>query len=299
MKNTYSGKTFSASQSGIRISLFSLLALVAVFIVYGYTVSPVNYPSSSGVGKSTTQLATGVFLILFTSISGMVYGVYRIGLAEKIRVDSLPITSPNLSSVFFIIVDIMSHKKYRRVFLITSISYALFFSFVSQIIIFSPYTSFSQLYQVSIPSVKITTCCNFPGFVPILSAYLLDNLIVLIIPINVLLVVIISFLVGVNLTVTLYVFQHNSMRNNRNKSTSCLGAVGGALSGLFTACPICAGTLFSIVLGIIMGLSSLSAVTLTVLTPYQALFIFISIPMLLLSSYITAKSIRTSYRYPT
>ncbi len=291
MENSTSIRPRTFTQPGVMIIALSTFALVSVFILYSFIVSPVNFASSHDVVSSTINLALAVFVTLFASIIGIGYGIYRMSLLAVNKVHALSINNHERLGTFLIIANILSRKKFRRIFYLTSISYAIFFSMVSQIIIFRPDISFAQLYAVSIPSVNITTCCNFPGFVPMLSVYLLDNLIIVIIPINLLVVVLLSVLVGINITLTVCMFQERR-RTPKGNRLSCFTGIGGATTGLFTACPICAGTLFSTLLGLVTGMSSASAVTLSVLTPFQALFIIVSIPTLLYSSYVTMKNIR-------
>jgi hypothetical protein len=181
--------------------------------------------------------------------------------------------------------------------LVGIVAYALLFSFISQIIIFRPDVSFSHLYGVTIPSWKITPCCNAPGFVPMFTAYLSDNLIIFIIPVNLVLAVVLSTLVGVNIALSAYMFQNRAKKMNNKSNILYSGGLGGATTGLLTACPICAGTFFSMIVGLVIGASSASAVAgvvtaTTTLAPFQMLFIIISIPTLLISPYLTIKSLK-------
>lgn len=319
--------------SGIRISVFATVAIIIVFMLYGYAISPVNIGViSSRVNQSMANLGMAVILFLIGSLAVIGHGIYRICTSEKIKMkigtQFTPInvkTKDNnrssgiiLSLSLAIIADIISQRKiYQLVFFIVLLTYALLFAFVSQIIIFRPDVSFSHVYQVKIPSWLITPCCNVPGLVPTFTAYLSDNLIIFIIPINLILTVVISTLVSVNVTLALYIFQNknNNSNNSNSKSTknnnfSCFSGIG-ATTGLFTACPTCAGTFFSGVLGTIITAAGISgplsstAIGITtfttataILAPFQLLFIIISIVILLLSPYLTIKSkVQKRYYY--
>ena len=98
------------------------------------------------------------------------------------------------------------------------IAYALLFVFISQIIIFSPGISFSNIYHVRIPSCTIIPCCNMLSIIPTFTAYLSDNLIIFIIPINLILTVVLSTLVSVNMILTSYVFQNKQNNNGNSRS---------------------------------------------------------------------------------
>jgi len=63
----------------------------------------------------------------------------------------------------------------------------------------------------------------------------------------------------------------------------------GAATGLFIACPTCAGTFLSIFIGTASGIALSIA-----LTQLQTLFIAISIPVLLVIPYVMAKKLRNA-----
>jgi hypothetical protein len=63
----------------------------------------------------------------------------------------------------------------------------------------------------------------------------------------------------------------------------------GAMTGLFIACPTCAGTFLSIFIGTASGIALSIA-----LTQLQTLFIAVSIPVLLVTPFVMAKKLRNS-----
>jgi hypothetical protein len=290
----------------IRISLFATFAIIVVFALYGYIISPLHIGIiSSKTMQSMSTLGLAVLLFLAGSLVVIGHSVYRMCLAEKMKVQSSSIdvrNGYNKGKFLPILVDVISQtKRYRLVFIIVLFAYALLFAFISQIIIFRPYVSFSHVYQVTIPSWIITPCCNPPGLVPTFTAYISDSLIVFIIPINLILTVVLSTLVSVNMTLALYVFQNSRSKTTKNNSC-CFGGIGAA-TGLFTACPTCAGTFFFTIVGTIIsaaGAPSTLAAAATpaaavVLAPFQILFIIISIAVLLASAYLTINSIKKRY----
>jgi len=110
---------------------------------------------------------------------------------------------------------------------------------------------------------------------------------IFIIPINLVLVSVLSTLVSINITLASYTFKNRAKNINNNNSCFSSG-IGGAASGLFTAYPTCAGTFFSTIVGITTGTSTTtimsSAAFVTIPIMLQVLFILISIAILIISS---------------
>jgi len=308
-KEQLEGERISVRNSGIRILLFSTFTIIGVFVLYGYLVRPENFVFSSKIIQFISDLGMAVFVSLVGALFAIGYGIYLICMSERIRIietihpdNEVEIRkrsrrSSSMTQDFSIVVNIISQTKYLRLFLLVLVAYAVLFSFISQIIIFRPDVSFSHVYGVTVPSWKITPCCNAPGFVPMFTAYLSDNLIIFIIPVNLVLAVVLSTLVGVNIALAAYMFQNRTKKMNNKSNILYSGGLGGATTGLLTACPICAGTFFSMIVGLVIGASSASAVAgvvtaTTTLAPFQMLFIIISIPTLLISPYLTIKSLK-------
>ena len=281
---------------GIRIMLLATAGIIVVFALYGYRISPLNDndgTASLNVTKSLSNLGLTVILFLIGSLITIGYGVYRICLSQKMKqVQSVNTKRDIIMMTLPVIVDIISQRRrYQVVFVIVLLAYALLFALVSQIVIFKPGVSFSKIYQVAIPSWIITPCCNLPGLVPTFTAYLSDDLIIFITPLNLILTIILSTLVSVNITLALYMFQTSRSKNTANNS--CFSSVGIAM-GLFTACPTCAGTFFSTLTGLITAGTSgalATASTTSFIAPFQVLFIVISTSVLLVSPYLTIKAV--------
>ncbi|RMF28695.1 MAG: hypothetical protein D6752_07190, partial [Candidatus Nitrosothermus koennekii] len=150
------------------------------------------------------------------------------------------------------------------------IVYGIFYSFITNILVYRPNEVFSEVYNVSIPSYRIVPCCGTPGYMPMFVAYITEHFGMLVIPINLILMLIISTLVSVNITISVFIYRNKPKNVNANWLSSL-----GATIGLFTGCPTCAGTFFILLFG--LG----SSVSMALLAPLQSLFIAISIPVLL------------------
>jgi hypothetical protein len=122
-----------------------------------------------------------------------------------------------------------------------------------------------------------------------LTIYITDHFLILIIPLNVILATIVSLLVGFNVALSIFAFK---MKKSLQTKTTSLAAGIGATSGLFVGCPTCAGSLFSALLGI--GVAGAGGTSASVLAPFQTLFIAASIPALVVAPFLTARSIRSA-----
>ena len=125
----------------------------------------------------------------------------------------------------------------------------------------------------------MNVCCGEPGYMPTIIVYITEHVGLQIIPINLVLVIIVSYLVGLNTALAVKAISITK------KSGGVTGI--GAVTGLFVACPTCVSTFFALFIG------STSAVTFTViLTQLQTLFVGITIPILLLTPILIAKKIQ-------
>lgn len=263
--------------SGIRIVLLGLFSLVLTFIIYGRLTTP-SGEQPVMITPYLMNLANAVLTIIFLSLLFVGYGIYRIFKAEqRLKTDA--------NSLMSYITAAFLDNKYWKVMAISAIIYGIFFGFLSQIFIYRYDISFSE-QGITVPSVNVIPCCNMPGYVPMLTVFPTDHFLIMIIPINIILAVIVSVLVGFNISLALYAFKLEKAQNT--KRVSFVGSVG-AISGLFVGCPTCAGSLFSMLLGYSLG------TTMAVLAPFQTLFILISIPSLILAPFLIGRRIRSRY----
>jgi hypothetical protein len=263
--------------SGIRIVLLGLFSLLLTFIIYGKLTTP-SGEQPVMITPYLMNLANAVLTIIFLSLLFVGYGIYRIFKAEqRLKTDA--------NSLMSYITAAFLDNKYWKVMAISAIIYGIFFGFLSQIFIYRYDISFSE-QGITVPSVNVIPCCNMPGYVPMLTVFPTDHFLIMIIPINIILALIVSVLVGFNISLTLYAFKLEKAQNT--KRVSFVGSVG-AISGLFVGCPTCAGSLFSMLLGYSLG------TTMAVLAPFQTLFILISIPSLILAPFLIGRRIRSRY----
>ena len=265
---------------GLRIAFVGMISLILAFMVYSRFTMTAGEQLVMLTAELKT-LASGILAITFASMASITYGLVKIFKAEQQG-------SMNSDSLVYYITNAFSENKYWKVMVIAAIAYGIFFGFLSQIFIYRNDISFSQ-EGIAIPSINIVPCCNIPGYVPMFSAYVTDHFLVLLIPLNIILAVVVSGLVGFNTALGVYAFKISTKIRSTRK-ISFIGSVGAA-GGLFVGCPTCAGSFFSALLGFgVVGES------ITVLASFQTLFIALSIPVLIITPFLVARSIRTNYR---
>ena len=188
--------------------------------------------------------------------------------------------------------DNSNNKKFSMLFWSTAITYGLFFSVTSGTLIYSAHGLSQQFHIQSIPSTTIMSYGPV-GLVPTLAIAVSENLGFLVIPINLIIMLLVSTLVGFNAMISLYAFMNKPKKNKGTSSSpasslaySGLGLIGAG-TGLFTACSTCT-SLF--ILNFLLGsfASSIAAFT----AAFYTLFVAITIPLLLVTPVVTAIGIR-------
>jgi hypothetical protein len=225
----------------------------------------------------------------------------------------------NPSTLMYHVQHAIKSKKNKMLFLFMTIIYFVFFAFLSNIFIFFnadgtvfslfPKTLPNQTHSAnstqhdnskgenkendiqgltnqSYPKYNLIICCNSIGYVPMLILSINSTFSILLIPINFLLGVIISVLVGFNITFNIYLI---SQIKKLNLSKRNFFGIFGITSGLFIGCPTCAGSFFYS----LAGISSL--ITFSFLSVYQIIFVFLSVPLLVLSVMFMAKLLQKKY----
>ena len=247
--------------------IIGFAVIVTIFIIYS-SISDFSITADSL--QSMERLAIGFYVILLMSFGIIGYGVYRYHQRKVIENDH---------GVLSIIAKTTIDVKSRKIFIVTFIAYGMFFSLTAGLIVYQPDVIFSYHYDAIVPSAHMNACCGDPGYMPTIIVYMTEHVGLQIIPVNLVLVVIVSYLVGLNTTLAVKAI---SITRKSGGLTSI-----GATTGLFVACPTCVSTFFAIFIG------SSSAVTFTViLTQLQTLFVGITIPILLLTPVIIAKKIQ-------
>jgi hypothetical protein len=270
-------------ESGFRIVFVGFFSLIIAFIIY----SRLTAPSSELLrveSQELTGLAWSMLAITAASMASIVYGAYVIFRSEYIRTALSPTDN---SLVSFITSTAFSDQNFWKIMIFAAIGYGIFFGFLSQILVYRSDVSFTEK-EIRVPSVDLIPCCAPPGYMPMVTFYITDHFLILIIPLNVILATIVSLLVGFNVALSVFAFR---LKKSLQTKTSLAAGIG-ATSGLFVGCPTCAGSLISSLLGI--GIAGAGGTSASVLAPFQTLFIAASIPVLVIAPFLTARSIRSS-----
>lgn len=268
-------------ESGFRVLFVGFFSLIIAFIIY----SRLTMPSSELLrveSQELTGLAWGMLAITAASMASMAYGAYVIFRSEYIRTASSP-----TNSLISFITGVFSDRNYWKIMIVAAIGYGIFFGFLSQILVYRADVSFTER-GIEVPSLDLIPCCATPGYMPMVTLYISDHFLILIIPLNVILATIVSLLVGFNVALSIFAFR---LKKSLQTKTSLAAGIG-ATSGLFVGCPTCAGSLISALLGI--GVAGAGGTSASVLAPFQTLFIAASIPALVVAPFLTARSIRSA-----
>lgn len=169
-------------------------------------------------------------------------------------------------------------RRPRAVFAATLVVYGTAFALMSGTLVHQPGVSFSYHYGAEIPSVEVAPCCDAPGYMPKALIYVTDSVGLQVVPVNLVLQAVVSWLVALNMSIATVAL--SASRAGRSASGV------GAITGLFVACPTCAGTAASAMLGTAGGIALSVA-----LSQAQTGLIAISIPVLLATPILLARRI--------
>jgi hypothetical protein len=208
-----------------------------------------------------------------------------------------PSSSSSLSkpSIISIIANVAGNRSSFKIFLPVSIGYGVFYSIVSSMLIVRP-EGFHHSMGIIAPYAMIMT--HGPvGYAPSIALAITDYVGLLIIPINLVILCVVSALVGLNAILLAYAFINRPRKNalqadgsHRLDGSPFMVGVG-ASSAIFAVCPTCASLY---IFGILTG-SFASTIT-SFGVAFYGLFAAISIPLLLISPIVTAFSIRKALR---
>jgi hypothetical protein len=270
-------------ESGFRVLFVGAFSLAIAFIIYSQFTIPSSEPLRVE-SEELTGLAWGMLAISVASMASMVYGAYIIFSSEQIRTTT---TLGAAKSLISFITAVFSNRNYWKIMIVAAVGYGIFFGFLSQILVYRADVSFTER-GIEVPSLDLIPCCGAVGYMPMLTIYITDHFLILIIPLNVILATIVSLLVGFNVALSIYTFRMKKLLQTKTS----LAAGIGATSGLFVGCPTCAGSLISALLGI--GIAGAGGTSASVLAPFQTLFIAASIPPLIVAPFLSARSIRSA-----
>ena len=228
-------------------------------------------PGSLVLGFYEAQALSTVLVVL-----GL-YMVYRVLLTRR---------GDGSRTVPSVLGEALGSRQAVRVGAAAGLAYGVVYAFVSSIIAYQPTVNFGQVYEVTRPGWTTLTCCGDTGTVPKLIVYVSPalHLGMVLVPLSLLFLFVVPILVGVNVALSYYALRQSSFPMSGRWLVS-----SGAVVGLFTACPTCAGLFLASSLG---GVGTTLAVA---LAPYQLLFVAVTIPVLLLGPLFTALSVKRSY----
>ena len=258
--------------SPIRISVLGGFTIVASLFFYHSILF--NYPVETRNIEFLRQIAyvvLGLVLLgLFVSFAGATSYFMHRPLETDAVASSLTVMALSLA---------LNDKGSFRTFVLTASVYGLLFGFFSSFIVYRPLGIFSNTYGASAPSSLPILCCGPLGQMPQFVIYLTQQFAILIIPANIILLVTVSWLVGLNAGIAAFAYK------NRPETSGGRWLTGfGAIVGLFTACPSCAGFFLLTML----GLTGAVGLALTI-SSLQTVFIAIGLPILLITPILTSR----------
>jgi len=256
------------NRRGRSLIILGLVSIGILFLIYGRYQDP-ELVTPDAI-DSYLRLANGFYVILLLSFGAIAFGLYRF---HKQKAES------NAKGLLYIIALVTWNSKSRKIFVATFVIYGIFFSLTSGTLVYQPEVIFSYHYGAVIPSAEIIPCCDSPGYMPKILVYLTEHVGLQIIPINLVLQIVVSYLVGLNVAIAVSAISISKKKRG-------FSSVGVA-TGLFIACPTCAGSFLSIFVGTASGIALTIAIT-----QLQTLFIAISIPILFATPFILARKLQ-------
>ena len=262
-------KIAKGDQNDKKLIILGFISIIILFLIY----VRFEYQEITPDAVQSIQRLGVAFYVLFAISIGMI-GVGLRKFQKRVA------ATGNTTALSMICNNTLGNKA-KKTFIVTFIIYGVFFSMTSGILVYQPEVVFSYHYGADVPSAHVTPCCGPPGYMPKFVAYLTEHVGINIVPINLLLQIIVSYLVAVNTALAV-----NAI--SIAKKTGGLGSIGAA-TGLFIACPTCVGSFLSLFIG------ATSAVTFTIaITELQTLFIVITVPVLILTPFIISRRILKS-----
>lgn len=260
----------SLINKGKKMIILGFAIIGVLFVLYGRYQDPELFTPSAI--DSIQRIAYGFYITLVAAFGAIAIGIFRY---HKGKVET---KGKDLSTIIALVTW---NSKSKKIFLTTFIGYGIFFALISGTLVYQPEINFVTHYGAVIPSGFIAPCCDEPGYMPKIIIYITEHIGLQIIPINLVLQIIVSYLVGLNVSIAVTAY-------SISKKGGGISTIGAA-TGLFIACPTCAGTFLSIFIGTASGIG-LSLL----LTQLQTLFIGLSIPILIVTPYIMAKKLQNS-----
>ena len=262
--------------------LGGITAVGGASVVYAFLVDSVPAISPSEVGT----LLWGSYAFAATFLAGIAAVAVGLWLYIRSAAQALAGSSTIPLKPGSLVSYLLSTRRYRRYFSISAVLYGLLYTFATSMIVYQPTVNFVQAYNATFPSAFISVCCGPPLSIPTATAYLANHVGLFLVPLDVLLLLVVAPLVGLN--VAFAMFARDSSAGGASKYG--LGGLG-AVVGLFTGCPACAGLFLA---GSIGGTGAVAFASL--LSYYQPEFIAASLPALLLTLYLVSRSLSRAFR---
>ena len=253
---------------GKKMMILGFAIIGVLFVLYGRYQDPELFTPSAI--DSIQRIAYGFYITLVAAFGAIAIGIFRY---HKGKVET---KGKDLSTIIALVTW---NPKSKKIFLTTFIGYGIFFALISGTLVYQPEINFVTHYGAVIPSGFIAPCCDEPGYMPKIIIYITEHIGLQIIPINLVLQIIVSYLVGLNVSIAVTAY-------SISKKGGGISTIGAA-TGLFIACPTCAGTFLSIFIGTASGIALSVA-----LLQMQTFLIGISIPILIVTPYLMARKLR-------
>ena len=260
----------SLINKGKKMIILGFTIIGVLFVLYGRYQDP-ELLTPSAI-DTIQRIAYGFYITLVAAFGAIAIGIFRY---HKGKVET---KGKDLSTIIALVTW---NSKSRKIFLSTFVGYGIFFALISGTLVYQPEINFTTHYGAVIPSGFIAPCCDEPGYMPKIIIYITEHIGLQIIPINLVLQIIVSYLVGLNVSIAVTAY-------SISKKGGGISTIGAA-TGLFIACPTCAGTFLSIFIGTASGIALSVA-----LSQMQTFLIGISIPILIVTPYLMAKKLRNS-----
>jgi len=264
------GEGAGSKPGGRSLVVVGFATIAILFVMYSRYQNPeLLTPESIG---AVMRIAYAFYVLFFLALGAIAYGAYSYH-RQKIAGNRGGLTATIALATW--------GSRSRRIWAATFVGYGVFFSLSSGTLIYQPEVVFSEAYGAEIPSGFMAPCCDSPGYMPTIIVYLTEHAGLQIVPINLLLQIVVSYLVALNMSLAVTAI-------TLSRKSRSMGTVGAA-TGLFIACPTCAGTFLSLFLGTASGIGAAF-----VITQLQTLFIAVTIPILLATPFIIAKKLQNS-----
>jgi len=250
--------------------------------VYASLTPPNSVPSPQSAA-SLVAPASGYLVVFAVATAAILFDLLRYSRrrgAALMEAGVVPLSPSSIGPY------LLSQRRYWSAFAASAILYGVLYSFLTSIVVYRPDVSFAALPGLAIPSVQPDQLVGTPLYVPEMTVFLTDHVALVLIPLTLMLMAAISILVGFNVALAAFAYD-----NRARGGGSSWGGQLGAIVGLFTGCPTCAGLYFFSLLG---GSGAVSFAV--ALGYYQPLFIVLSIPILLGAPYLTSRTLSKLFR---